>query len=96
MKPGHEKAGYIDVVRCVGTDDLGNRFYEDFDADSKEFNFQRKIKDVGQNTLTMENGILLQSPSLQDGQDGFAICMMTHRMISILSILIIDRSEHII
>ena len=35
MKPGHEKAGYIDVVRLVGTDDVGNRFYEDFDHDSK-------------------------------------------------------------
>ena len=27
----HEKGGWIDAVRCVGTDEFGNKFYEDFD-----------------------------------------------------------------
>ena len=30
-KYAHEKAGYEEeVVRCVGTDEFGNRYYEDF------------------------------------------------------------------
>ena len=32
-KMSHEKAGRNEVVRCVGSDELGNRYYEDFDHD---------------------------------------------------------------
>ena len=27
----HEKGGWVDAVRCVGTDEYGNRFFEDFE-----------------------------------------------------------------
>ena len=38
----HEKAGWNDVVRLVGTDEWGNRYYEDFDHHS--FNTRRWVE----------------------------------------------------
>lgn len=35
-KPSHEKGGYEEeVVRCVGSDEYGNRYYEDFNHHNK-------------------------------------------------------------
>ena len=34
-KPTHEKGGYEELVRLVGTDEFGNRYYEDFTHSNK-------------------------------------------------------------
>lgn len=52
-KHTHEKAGYEEeVVRCVGTDEFGNRYYEDFNHHN--FNTRRWVEyaDYGKWFLT--------------------------------------------
>lgn len=41
-KYSHEKAGWNEVVRLVGTDEFGNRYYEDFDHHN--FNTRRWVE----------------------------------------------------
>lgn len=38
----HEAAGYIDVAPCVGTDEYGNRFYEDFNHHSTNLIYDQR------------------------------------------------------
>jgi NADH:ubiquinone oxidoreductase subunit len=42
LKYSHEKAGWNEVVRLVGSDEFGNRYYEDFDHHN--FNTRRWVE----------------------------------------------------
>ena len=54
-KQAHEKAGRKEVVRLVGTDDLGNRYYEDFDFEKKNTRRWVEYADNGKWHITPKN-----------------------------------------